>query len=632
MSRLSIAHTDRAAGQREGLLALTRILVGAHHGGTFSEALEILAQALGIEAGAAYEAEADGLVLVAHRGLSLALRSAIERLPRAEEPWFIAARAAKTRRLVVETEVATATSRPEVAKLFPASPHLEAAAVPLVAGREVLGVFVLVHKRTEIFDAGARAFLETAAGLLTLARKADLSAPAPDALRRDATRTGTLAMAGMLAAHFASDVRGPLSAIELVLREQERVLARAREPGESPLTAFGSLAQLVGEAQQSLSRAQTVTSHIVSAAQAGPREKLLFASVLKEAIAFVAPTAEANGVALVQQIQGDGRVFGRRAELVPAFVAMITNAVQACERGPRTRRPTVKILMEDDARGISVSIEDTGSGVSADLRARIFDPFFSTNEGSAGLGLTLAKHAIIGSSGHLEIAMSASLGGALFRAVLPRAEPQTTATTKKQRRTSLSSATLRRINPRPSLLWIDRDDVFLAGVRRALEGFEMRMAGTAAEGEQIVVHGLPTPEIVFCELDLPDRSGLDLHADIVKQNADLAARFVFVTDGILSPERASYVLASGCPTLVKPIDLSEIRTLVLHASGERDSPSSRRTTVPTGDGLRRKTVPDVSASRRTTEPDVKAARRTTEPGVKAARRATEPDVDDPFGV
>jgi signal transduction histidine kinase/ActR/RegA family two-component response regulator len=525
---------------------------------------------VGFAPGAAYEGERDELALVAHRGLSLDLRTAIERLPTAEEPWFIAARAAKRRRIVVEEDVAATTLKPNVALLLPASTHLCAIAAPLVAGREVLGMFVFFHKRQDIFDANARSFLEIATGLLTLARKAERSAPALAARSRDDARTGPLAMAGMLAAHFADDVRGPLSTIELVLREEERTLASVRERGGSVPIALASLDQLIREAQQAVARAQAVTNQIVSAARAGPKEMLVLAAVLREALTFVAPLAQSRSVMLVQEIEGQGRVLGKRVELVPAFVAMLTNALQACERGPRTRRPTVKIALEDEERGLSVTIEDTGAGVPADLRARIFEPFFSTSEAAAGIGLTLARHAIIGHSGHLEISMSPSLGGALFRAVLPRATDA-----KKPRRTSLSSATLRKVNPRPTLLWIDRDDVFLAGVRRALDGFEMRMAGSAAEGEQLMVHS--SPAFVFCEIDLPDRSGLDLHADLLKKNPDLASRFVFVTDGVLSPERARYVLASGCPTLVKPIDLNEIRTLVQLASGERESPSSRRT-------------------------------------------------------
>ncbi len=563
--------TDRPAAQREGLLSLARALVGAHHGGTFSETLEIVTEALGAEAGAAYEAEQDGLVLVAHRGLSMDLRTALERLPRSEEPWFIASRAAKSRRIVIEPDVIASTTNPDVAKIFPAGVRLLGAAVPLVAGREVHGVLVLFHRRPDAFDTMATVFLETAAGLITLARKSEKAVP-PAAMRREEERMGPLAMAGMLAAHFADDVRGPLAAINLTLREQSRMLARPNVPEEALVPP---LVQLIEEAQAALRRAQTVTDQIVSAAQAGPRERLLFADILKDAICAVTPLADARGVALVQHVEAEGRVFGRRAELVPAFVALITNAVQASDNGPRTRRPTVKITMEDDTRGVAVSIEDSGAGVPADIRSRIFDPFFSTHEGAAGIGLTLAKHAVVGHSGHLEITTSPTLGGALFRAVLPRA-----ADARQKKRTSLSSATLRKVAPGPALLWIDRDAVFLSGARRALEGFEVRIAGTAAEGEQVVLHGRPPPELVFCEIDLPDRSGLDLHADVARKSPDMAARFVFVTDGILSPELAAYVLGSGCPTLVKPLDLQEIRVLVQSAASERDSPSSRRSRPP----------------------------------------------------
>lgn len=562
---------DRPAALREGLVALTRLLVGAHHGGTLSESLEIVAESLGVEACAAYEADRDALVLVTHRGLSPEMRAALERLDRSEEPWFIAARAWKSRRVVVEADVASATSNPAAAPCFPAGARLAAVGVPLVSGRAVLGVLVLFHRRADAFDPAACAFLETAAGMITLARKAEAAEP-PAASRREEARMGPLAMAGMLAAHFADDVRGPLSGIALVLREEERVLGKIRTADEEATAALSQLRQLIQEAQLAVNRAQTVTGQIVGAAQAGRKELLVFADVLKEALALVEPAAAARGVLLVRQLEVDGRVLGRRSELVPAFVAMLTNAVQACVDGPRARRPTVKITIEDDPRGVAVSIEDTGAGVPADLRSRIFDPFFSTHEGAAGIGLTLAKHAIVGCSGHIELATSPSLGGALFRAVLPRAT-----SAKKERRTSLSSATLRKITPGPSILWIDRDEVFAAGARRALDTCDVRTAASAADGERLVL-GQPAPEIVFCELDLPDGSGLDLHAKIAKQSPDLAARFVFVTDGVLSPERAAYVLASGCPTILKPLDLDDVRSLVQHATGERIEPSSRRIT------------------------------------------------------
>lgn len=567
MTRLTPTPADRPTAQREGLLELARSLVGAHRGGTLSDSLEIVARSLGVEACAAYEAEEDALVLVTHRGLSTETRAAIERMTRAEEPWFIAGRAWKSRRIVVETDVQAATSSPAAAQSFPPGARLAAAAVPLVAGREVRGVLVLLHRRPDAFDPTACIFLETAAGMITLARKAE-SSDAPALSRREEAQMGPLAMAGMLAAHFADDIRGPLAGIALALREEERLLAKLQAP-DAASSALPQLRQIIQEAQLAVNRAQTVTNQIVGAAQAGRKEQLVFADIVREAAGLVAPAAAARGVSIQHHLQSDGRILARRSDLVPAFVAMITNAVQACVDGPRARRPTVKITLEDDPRGVALVIEDTGAGVPADLRARIFDPFFSTHEGAAGIGLTLAKHAIVGASGHIEISVSASLGGALFRAVLPRATGA-----RRDRRTSLSSATLRKVTSGPSILWIDRDEVFVAGARRVLEGFDVRTAASAAEGEQLVT-GMPAPEIIFCELDLPDRSGLDLHAQIARRNPEMAARFVFVTDGVLSPERAAYVLASGCPTILKPVDLNDIRTLVQHASGDKSEPSSR---------------------------------------------------------
>ena len=180
MSRISMVPTDRPAAQREGLLSLARALVGAHHGGTFSETLEIVTETLGAEAAAAYEAEPEGLVLVAHRGLSMELRTALERLPRSEEPWFIASRAAKTRRIAIDPDVVASTASPDVAKLFPAGPRLLGAAVPLVAGREVLGVLVLFHRRSGRGIEGrrrgrGRAFAERRGG-----RRGDAAPPGAD--------------------------------------------------------------------------------------------------------------------------------------------------------------------------------------------------------------------------------------------------------------------------------------------------------------------------------------------------------------------------------------------------------------------------------------------------------------------
>jgi signal transduction histidine kinase len=72
-----------------------------------------------------------------------------------------------------------------------------------------------------------------------------------------------------------------------------------------------------------------------------------------------------------------------------------------------------------------LEVSDTGPGLSAAVRERIFDPFFSTKERGRGLGLAAVEAIVHAHSGAIE-AGPAPNGGALFRAefpVLQSAEP-----------------------------------------------------------------------------------------------------------------------------------------------------------------------------------------------------------------
>jgi len=72
--------------------------------------------------------------------------------------------------------------------------------------------------------------------------------------------------------------------------------------------------------------------------------------------------------------------------------------------------------------GVHVSITDAGPGVPAELRDRIFDPFFSTRAGGTGLGLAVAKQVVEAHGGTIDVDDrddGAPSGGACFRVHLP---------------------------------------------------------------------------------------------------------------------------------------------------------------------------------------------------------------------
>ena len=90
-------------------------------------------------------------------------------------------------------------------------------------------------------------------------------------------------------------------------------------------------------------------------------------------------------IKLEQRLGSDVLVRGIAGELREALLNLVQNALDAMAGGGTLRIRTTK-----DAREISVSVADTGTGMSAEVRERAFEPFFTT-KGVNGTGLGLAE-------------------------------------------------------------------------------------------------------------------------------------------------------------------------------------------------------------------------------------------------
>jgi len=117
------------------------------------------------------------------------------------------------------------------------------------------------------------------------------------------------------------------------------------------------------------------------------------------------------------------------------------------------------------------------------------------------------------------------------------------------------------------VLWIDDDALFLRSIKRVLKPWDVRTARTAAEAQAMIFDGsaLPVPMRIFCDVGLPDRGGHELHQEIAQRAPEVASRFVFVTGGAISADVADYLVASKCPTLLKPIRVDEVEKLLAEA-------------------------------------------------------------------
>ncbi len=67
---------------------------------------------------------------------------------------------------------------------------------------------------------------------------------------------------------------------------------------------------------------------------------------------------------------------------------------------------------------VGVSVADTGSGLSDDVRDRLFEPFVSTKPNGMGLGLAICHSIVEAHGGELSAAPNAG-GGTIFHMTLP---------------------------------------------------------------------------------------------------------------------------------------------------------------------------------------------------------------------
>ncbi|HYZ84012.1 MAG TPA: HAMP domain-containing sensor histidine kinase, partial [Bryobacteraceae bacterium] len=125
--------------------------------------------------------------------------------------------------------------------------------------------------------------------------------------------------------------------------------------------------------------------------------------------------AESARVNVQISIPDDLEVPLARARMERVFANLITNSVQAFKSGGGEIRISAK-AHESYAQ---VDILDTGPGVSAEVRARLFEPFVSDGKKNGlGLGLALSRQTVLSHGGDLWLVEN-SHEGAHFRMRLP---------------------------------------------------------------------------------------------------------------------------------------------------------------------------------------------------------------------
>lgn len=220
---------------------------------------------------------------------------------------------------------------------------------------------------------------------------------------------------------FTSDasheLRTPLAAMksvgEVALRDGNDPAAH-REGIGSMLEEVDRLARLT-ESLLKLTRADAGTVRLSKTATD-------LSALTSEVVECVRVLADEKGLALTAKMQTEAWVIADPAVLRQAVLNVLDNAIKYTPAGGEVR---VTVSREDSHAIIEVA--DTGDGIPAEHRDRVFDRFYrgdaarSGEAGGVGLGLAIARWAVEANGGRIELARGDGKGS-VFRIVL-RTEP-----------------------------------------------------------------------------------------------------------------------------------------------------------------------------------------------------------------
>lgn len=149
-------------------------------------------------------------------------------------------------------------------------------------------------------------------------------------------------------------------------------------------------------------------------------EKISLSSLVRQAADLCALRASQTGIRLdVGPLPHDCTIEARPVQLSQVILNLLNNALDAVES---SESPWVRIDVECGPGEYEISITDSGSGISQDIRARMMEPFFTTKSPDKGTGLGLSISQGIVKSHHGTLALDESALHTRFVVRLPRVQ------------------------------------------------------------------------------------------------------------------------------------------------------------------------------------------------------------------
>lgn len=213
-----------------------------------------------------------------------------------------------------------------------------------------------------------------------------------------------------LLAGFAHEVRNPLSTIGLNLQLIGEDFAGVDSPRDR------RIAKRLQVVQGEVRRLQDIVEEFLRYARMPDLqlEPTDLNALLQSVVDFSAPELRDRSISLrFYPGAGVGTTVLDPGQLRAAVINLVRNAADACDSGGE-----VIVSSRADPDGVAVNVIDSGAGMTPEVLAKIFQPYFTTKKAGTGLGLPMVRRVVELHGGKVEVDSEPGKG-TQFTLVLP---------------------------------------------------------------------------------------------------------------------------------------------------------------------------------------------------------------------
>ena len=381
-------------------------------------------------------------------------------------------------------------------------------------------------------------------------------------LRRRLAHADRLAAVGKLAAGVAHEVANPAALALATIERLEQTL-----PARDGDAVDGDPHALLAHTRAALERIRDVVRELqgyarIDRARPGPVElneavrRVL--SLLSSSLRHSVRLEQRTGI--ITPIQADG------GQVEQVLTNLLMNAAHAVEaRGNADGRVVVSTEQRDDR--VLLVVEDNGIGMSAEVKARIYEPFYTTRPPGSGTGLGLSIVLELVRMNRALLRCETTLGrGTRFEIEWPASSAAASVATASTAPVGLqgeASATAQSAPQRRARVLFVDDEPAIAEVYGALLG-ELHDV-TVALGGRHAIDELKSDkafDVVVCDLMMPEVDGAAVYEHVLRERPELATRFVMCSGGLVTDRARTFAARGAVKLLYKPIPTPQLLSMI----------------------------------------------------------------------